>query len=161
GYADMYTKKGPPPVFASVAAFPSPVNTPAGMVTERGKVIHPWRRADFRLTSLPSWRADSARGSRRCLDLPTHPTLGHGPFWNDQHTHLWFNRFNQHADAMKLCLLPVLLGLVMSSVIHAQVSTDNPRIVIDDVDLKGAVQLRLPVTDGEDLRFSHLSTKAG
>jgi len=49
----------------------------------------------------------------------------------------------------------------MPSVIHAQLSTDNPRIVVDDVDLKGAVQLRLPVTDGEDIRFSHLSTKAG
>ena len=62
---------------------------------------------------------------------------------------------------MKLSLLPVLLGLVMPSVIHAQVSTDNPRTVIDDVDLKGAVQLRLPVTDGEDIRLLHLSTKEG
>ena len=42
---------------------------------------------------------------------------------------------------MKPSLLPVLLGLVMSSVTHAQVSTGNQRIVIDGVDLQGGVHL--------------------
>src|SRR5262249_5620552 len=42
---------------------------------------------------------------------------------------------------MKRSLLSVLLGLVMSSAIHAQVSTGNQRIVIDGVDLQGAVHL--------------------
>lgn len=42
---------------------------------------------------------------------------------------------------MKVSLLLVLLGFVMSSAIHAQVSTENSRIVVDDVDLQGAVHL--------------------
>jgi len=42
---------------------------------------------------------------------------------------------------MKLSLLPVLLGFMMTSAIHAQVSTENSRIVVDDVDLQGAVHL--------------------
>lgn len=42
---------------------------------------------------------------------------------------------------MKASLLLVLLGSVMSSAIHAQVSTENSRIVVDDVDLQGAVHL--------------------
>jgi len=40
---------------------------------------------------------------------------------------------------MKLTLLLVLL--VLSSLIRVQVSTDNPKIVIDGVDLQGVVNL--------------------
>jgi hypothetical protein len=40
---------------------------------------------------------------------------------------------------MKLTLLLVLL--VLSSLIRVQVSTDNPKIVIDGVDLQGVVHL--------------------
>jgi len=47
--------------------------------------------------------------------------------------------FNHHAGFVKLTLLLVLL--VLSSLIRWQVSTDNPKIVIDDVDLQGAVHL--------------------
>ena len=42
---------------------------------------------------------------------------------------------------MKLTPLPVLLGLVMCSAIRAQVQTANQKIVIEDVDLQGAVHL--------------------
>ena len=42
---------------------------------------------------------------------------------------------------MKLTPLPVLLGLVMCSAIRAQVPTANQKIVIEVVDLQGAVHL--------------------
>ena len=42
---------------------------------------------------------------------------------------------------MKLAPLPVLLGLVMCSAIRAQVPTANQKIVIEVVDLQGAVHL--------------------
>ena len=40
---------------------------------------------------------------------------------------------------VKLSLLPVLFGLGVSSVIQAQVSPDCPKVVIDDIDLRGAI----------------------
>jgi Surface antigen variable number repeat len=50
--------------------------------------------------------------------------------------------FNHDAVGfVKLRLLPVVLGLGMSSVIRAQVSTDCPKVVIDEVDLRGAIHL--------------------
>jgi hypothetical protein len=42
---------------------------------------------------------------------------------------------------VQLSLLPVVLGLVMSSLLRAQVSPDCPKVVIDDVDLQGAIHL--------------------
>jgi hypothetical protein len=42
---------------------------------------------------------------------------------------------------VKLNLLPLVLGIGMSSVIRAQVSTDSPKVVIDEVDLQGAIHL--------------------
>src|SRR6266576_2511275 len=42
---------------------------------------------------------------------------------------------------MKLTLLTVLFGLVMCSVIRAQVSAATPKIIIERVDLQGAVHL--------------------
>ena len=50
--------------------------------------------------------------------------------------------FNHDAVGfVKLTLLAVLLGLVVSSVIQAQVSPDCPKVVIDDIDLQGAIHL--------------------
>ena len=37
--------------------------------------------------------------------------------------------------------MPVLLGLGVSSIIQAQVSPDSPKVVIDDIDLQGAIHL--------------------
>lgn len=42
---------------------------------------------------------------------------------------------------MKLTLLSVILGLGMSSPLHAQGSMDRPKVVIDEVDLQGATHL--------------------
>jgi hypothetical protein len=43
--------------------------------------------------------------------------------------------------SVKLSLLPVLLGLGVCSVIQAQVLPDCPKVVIDDIDLQGAIHL--------------------
>jgi hypothetical protein len=42
---------------------------------------------------------------------------------------------------VKLSLLPVVLGLGMTSLLRAQVPPDCPKVVIDDVDLQGAIHL--------------------
>ena len=42
---------------------------------------------------------------------------------------------------VKLSLLPVVLGLGMTSLVRAQVPPDRPKVVIDDVDLQGAIHL--------------------
>jgi outer membrane protein assembly factor BamA len=48
---------------------------------------------------------------------------------------------------LKLRLLTVVLGLGVSSVIRAQVSLDSPKVVIDGVDLQGAIHLPESVKD--------------
>jgi hypothetical protein len=56
--------------------------------------------------------------------------------------------FNRDAVGfVKLSLLPVVLGLGMSSLLRAQVSPDCPKVVIDDVDLQGAIHLPGSVKD--------------
>jgi hypothetical protein len=42
---------------------------------------------------------------------------------------------------VKLSLLPLVLGLGMTSPLRAQVLPDCPKAVIDDVDLQGAIHL--------------------
>jgi outer membrane protein assembly factor BamA len=48
---------------------------------------------------------------------------------------------------VKLSLLPVVLGLGMTSLLRAQVPLDCPKVVIDDVDLQGAIHLPESVTE--------------